>query len=54
LPIKKKAVDKVRKQRAGLCALVDVWWQGVERDVQHMALTPLWRQWMEELLLPLM
>jgi hypothetical protein len=54
LPVKKKAVDKVRKQRAGLCALVDFWWQGVCRDLQHMALTPIWRQWIEEVLLPLM
>jgi Family of unknown function (DUF6399)/IclR helix-turn-helix domain len=54
LPVNKKAVDKVRKQLAGVSALVDVWWQGVDRDVQHMALTPLWRQWMEEVLLPLM
>jgi hypothetical protein len=54
LPVKKKAVDKVRKQLAGLCALVDLWWQGVCRDLQHMALTPMWRQWSEEVLLPLM
>jgi hypothetical protein len=53
LPVKKKAVDKVRKQLAGVCALVDFWWQGVWRDVQPMALTPIWRQWVEELLLPL-
>jgi hypothetical protein len=54
LPVKKKAVDKVRKQLAGLCALVDLWWQGVCRDLQPMALTPLWKQWIEEVLLPLM
>jgi uncharacterized protein DUF6399/IclR-like helix-turn-helix domain-containing protein len=54
LPVNKKAVAKVRKQLAGVSALVDVWWQGVWRDVQHMALTPLWRQWLEELLLPLL
>jgi hypothetical protein len=54
LPVKKKAVDKVRKQLAGLCALVDLWWPGVCRDLQHMALTPRWRQWSEEVLLPLM
>ena len=44
----------MRKQLAGLCALVDVWWQGVDRNVQHMARTPLWRPWMEEVLRPLM
>jgi len=54
LPVKKKALDKVRKQLAGLSALVDFWWQGVGRDLQHVALTPLWTQWVEEVLLPLM
>jgi hypothetical protein len=54
VPVNTKAVDKVRKQLAGVSALVDVWWQGVWRDVQHMALTPLWRQWLEEVLLPLL
>src|SRR5215217_4175892 len=54
LPAKKTAVDKVRKQLAGMSALVDFWWQGVWHDVQHMALTPMWRRWMEEVLLPLM
>lgn len=54
LPGKKKALDKVHTQLAGLCALVDFWWQGVWHDVQHMALTPMWRRWVEEVLLPLM
>ena len=54
LPVKKQAVDKVRKQLAGVSALVDWWWQGVGHDVQHMALTPMWQRWMEEVLLPLM
>jgi uncharacterized protein DUF6399/winged helix-turn-helix DNA-binding protein len=54
LPVKKKALDKVRTQLVGLCALVDFWWQGVWHDGQHMALTPLWRRWIAELLLPLM
>ncbi len=55
LPVKKKALDKVRKQLAGVSALVDVWWQRVWHDVQHqVALTPAWRQWIEEVLLPLM
>ena len=53
LPVKKKAVDKVHKQLTGLCALVDFWWQGVWRDVEPMALTPMWRRWVEEVLLPL-
>jgi IclR helix-turn-helix domain len=54
LPGKKKALDKVRKQLVGLCALVDFWWQGVWHDVQHIALTPMWKRWVEELLLPLL
>jgi hypothetical protein len=55
LPVKKKALDKVRKQLAGVSALVDVWWQRVWQDVQHQVdLTPAWRQWIEELLLPRM
>ena len=54
LPAKKKALDKVRKQLASLAALVDFWWQGVWQDMQQVPLTPLWKNWVEELLLPLM
>lgn len=54
MPVKKKALDKVRKQIAGVAALVDVWWQGVWHDLQQGALTPRWTRWVEELLLPLM
>ncbi len=54
LPVKKKALVKVRKQLGGLCALVDLWWQGVWHDVQHIALTPMWKRWVQEVLLPLM
>ena len=54
LPVKKKALDKVRKQLAGVSALVDFWWQGVWQDLQQMTLTPRWTRWIEELLLPLM
>ena len=32
LPVKQKALDKVRKQLAGVSALVDLWWQGVWHD----------------------
>src|SRR5262249_58675284 len=48
------ALDKVRKQLAGIAALVDVWWQTVHQDVTQMAMTPRWTQWADELLLPLM
>ncbi len=54
LPVKKKALAKVRMQLAGLAALVDVWWQGVWQDMQQVVLTPMWTSWVEEVLLPLM
>ena len=55
VPLQTKALDKVRKQLAGVSALVDVWWQRFWQDVQHQVdLTPAWRQWIEELLLPRM
>jgi hypothetical protein len=54
LPRKQDTVDKVRKQLAGLAALVDLWWQTVHQDLTQMAMTPRWTQWVEELLLPLM
>jgi hypothetical protein len=54
LPVKKKALDKVRKQLAGVSALVDLWWQGVGHDLQQVVLTPQWTRWVEEVLLPLM
>ena len=54
LPAKKKAVDKVRKQLAGLSALVDLWWQRVWHDVQHVVLTPMWQRWVAEQLLALL
>jgi len=47
-------LDKVHKQRAGISALVDAWWQTVRQDVTQMAMTPRWTQWAEEGLLPLM
>jgi hypothetical protein len=53
LPVNKKVVKQVRTQLAGGSALVDLWWQGVWRDVQQMVLTPLWKQWMTEVFLPL-
>lgn len=54
LPVKKKALAKVRRQLAGLSALVDLWWQGVWHDLQQVTLTPLWTSWVAEGLLPLM
>jgi len=54
LPVKKGTLDKVRKQLAGVSALVDFWWQTVRQDLAQMAMTPRWTQWVEALLLPLM
>jgi transcriptional regulator with XRE-family HTH domain len=54
LAVKKTALDKVRKQLADLAALIDLWWQGVEHDLQQVILTPIWRIWVQEVLLPLM
>lgn len=51
-PVKKKALDKVRKQRVGVSALVDLWWRGVWHDLQHVALTPKWTRGVEEVWLP--
>jgi hypothetical protein len=53
LPIRHAAITKVRKQIPGLAALVDFWWEGVRQDMAHADLSPLWRQWAEEVLLPL-
>ena len=54
LPGKKDTLDKVRKQLAGISALVDFWWQTVRHDLTQLAMTPKWTQWAEELLLPRM
>jgi Family of unknown function (DUF6399)/IclR helix-turn-helix domain len=54
LPRKQDTVDKVRKQLAGMAALVDLWWQTVHQDLTQMAMTPRWAHWADELLLPLM
>lgn len=52
LPVRHAAMTKVRKQLPALAAVVDFWWAGVRRDVAHAALSPLWQQWAEEVLLP--
>jgi uncharacterized protein DUF6399/IclR-like helix-turn-helix domain-containing protein len=53
LPIRPAAITKVRKQIPALAALVDFWWEGVRRDMAYADISPLWRQWAEEVLLPL-
>jgi hypothetical protein len=54
LPIQKDTLGTVRKQLAGISALVDFWWQTVRQDLEQMAMTPRWTQWAAELLLPLL
>src|SRR6266545_4665448 len=46
-------MTKVRKQVPGLAALVDCWWQGVRQDLAPLVLSPRWRRWVHEYLLPL-
>ena len=52
--MKQGPLDKVRKQLAGVSALVDLWWQTVRQDLEQLAMTPRWTQWAEEVLLPLL
>jgi hypothetical protein len=54
LPVQQGPVDKVRKQLAGVSALVDFWWQTGWQDLAPMAMTPRWTQGVEALWLPLM
>jgi Family of unknown function (DUF6399) len=55
LPLKKKVLDKVRKQLADLAAVIDVWWQTVRQDMHsQITLPPMWATWVEGYLLPLM
>jgi hypothetical protein len=54
LPVKESTLDKVRKQLTGVSALIDFWWQTVWRDLAQIALSARWKQWVDELLLPLM
>jgi len=53
LPARPDAMKKVDKQLPVFAALVDFWWQGVQDDLEPMGLSPVWRQWACELLLPL-
>jgi hypothetical protein len=53
LPARHDAMTKVRKQVPALAALVDFWWQGVNQDLEPFVLSPRWRQWVDECLLPM-
>ncbi len=49
LPSKPEVIKKVRDQTP---ALIDCWWQGGARDLAQLVLTPPWRRWVKEALLP--
>jgi Family of unknown function (DUF6399) len=53
LPARHAAMTKVRKPVPALAALVDFWWQGVHQDLAPCPLSPRWRQWVYECLLPM-
>ncbi len=52
LPERPEAMTKVKKQLPAVAAWVDFWWQGVQRDLEHAAIPPLWQRWAREVLLP--
>lgn len=52
-PARQGARKKVRKQLPALAALVDFWWEGVGVDLQQAGISPIWRRWAREALLPL-
>jgi hypothetical protein len=55
LPQKKQVLEKVRKQLGDVSAVVDLWWQEVRQSVRsQVVLTPMWSDWIETVLLPLM
>ncbi len=54
LPAKDDTLTKVRKQLAGISALIDFWWQTVDHDLEDMVLNSSWKDWVDELLLPMM
>ncbi len=53
LPARHDVMKKVRKQLPALAAMVDFWWDGVRRDLDQAAISPMWRRWAQEALLPL-
>ena len=53
LPVRRDAMTKVRKQAPALAALVDFWWHSVNQDLEPFVLSPRWRQWVDECLLPM-
>ena len=54
LASREEAMAKVLKQLPELAALIDFWWTGVWQDLAGFALSPRWKSWVQEGLLPLM
>lgn len=54
LASREEAMTKVLKQLPDLAALVDFWWACVRQDLQGFALSPRWKSWVQECLLPMM
>ncbi|MGE3538824.1 MAG: hypothetical protein AB7N91_15505 [Candidatus Tectimicrobiota bacterium] len=52
VPERADAMTKVKKPLPDVAALVDCWWQGMRRDLEHAAVSPRWPQWAQEVLLP--
>ena len=52
LPAKPDIIKKVSDQVPALAALIDFWWQGIDRDLAQLTLTSSWRRWVKEALLP--
>jgi hypothetical protein len=53
VPAHRDTRQKVRQQLPGRAALVDCWWHGVQQDVEPCLLSPMWRSWVHECVLPL-
>ena len=52
VPVRHDTMHKVRNQLPALAALVDFWWEGVRQDLEHAAISPQWRTWATDSLLP--
>jgi hypothetical protein len=53
LASRQETMTKVLKQLPDLAALVDFWWACVGQDLEDFTLSPLWKSWVQECLLPL-
>jgi hypothetical protein len=51
-PARQAARKQVKKPVPALAALVDFWWAGVRQDLEHAAVSPIWRPLAQESLWP--